>query len=200
MASRQTRRDDLPNMHGVRLLLLSFLWESLWGSTSCLRDLVISINFPPLPPFSFLQHEKSPSPVISRTRGGDSTSSSERPDAEAASPTTRSRPVTRSMGQGEVCGLGTEVPSSPHRKAKRPRLCSSSSSDSSARAFFDPLAQHRDWCPWVNEVKEAVALGAGGDRLEGKADLGWQAVLKVLQASRQSETPAHLESESSPHP
>ncbi|KAM6436314.1 zinc finger C3HC-type protein 1 [Liasis olivaceus] len=146
-------------------------------------------------PLGSEQHEKSPSPVISRTRGGDSTSSSERPDAEAASPTTRSRPVTRSMGQGEVCGLGTEVPSSPHRKAKRPRLCSSSSSDSSARAFFDPLAQHRDWCPWVNEVKEAVALGAGGDCLEGKADLGWQAVLKVLQASRQSERPAHLESE-----
>uniref|UniRef100_A0A670YZ09 Zinc finger C3HC-type containing 1 n=1 Tax=Pseudonaja textilis TaxID=8673 RepID=A0A670YZ09_PSETE len=142
---------------------------------------------------SFLQHEKSPSPVISRARGGDSFS--EHPEAEAASPTPRSRPVTRSMGHGEACGPGAEVPSSPHRKAKRPRLYSSSSSDSLTRVFFDPLAQHRDWCPWVNEVKEATGLGTKGDSLEEKADRGWQVVLKVLQASRQSEKPAHLESE-----
>ncbi|XP_058046622.1 zinc finger C3HC-type protein 1 [Ahaetulla prasina] len=145
-------------------------------------------------PLGSEQHEKSPSPVISRTRGGDSFS--ERPEAEAASPTTRSRPVTRSMGHGEVGGLGAEVPSSPHRKSKRPRLYSSSSSDSSTRVFFDPLAQHRDWCPWINEVKEATGLGTKGDSLEEKADRGWQVVLKVLQASRQSEKPAHLESES----
>ncbi|XP_070587309.1 zinc finger C3HC-type protein 1-like [Erythrolamprus reginae] len=140
------------------------------------------------------QHEKSPSPVISRVRGGDSIS--ERPEAEAASPTTRSRPVTRSMGHGEACGPGAEVPSSPHRKAKRPRLYSSSSSDSSTRVYFDPLAQHRDWCPWVSEVKESAGLGPKGDSPEEKGDHGWQAVLKVLQVSRKSEKPSHLESES----
>lgn len=43
---------------------------------------------------------------------------------EAASPTLRNRPVTRSMGQGET----VDVPSSPVRRAKRARLCSSSSS------------------------------------------------------------------------
>ncbi|XP_026545006.1 nuclear-interacting partner of ALK isoform X2 [Notechis scutatus] len=145
-------------------------------------------------PLGSEQHEKSPSPVISRTRGGDSFS--EHPEAEAASPTPRSRPVTRSMGHGEACGPGAEVPSSPHRKAKRPRLYSSGSSDSLTRVFFDPLAQHRDWCPWVNEVKEATGLGTKGDSLEEKADRGWQVVLKVLQASGQSEKPAHLESES----
>ncbi|ETE58672.1 Nuclear-interacting partner of ALK, partial [Ophiophagus hannah] len=30
--------------------------------------------------------------------------------------------------------------------------------------------QHRDWCPWVNEVKEATGLGTKGDSLEEKAD------------------------------
>ncbi|KAK9400276.1 nuclear-interacting partner of ALK [Crotalus adamanteus] len=145
-------------------------------------------------PLGLEQHEKSPSPVTSRTRGGDSCS--ERPEAEPPSPTTRSRPVTRSMGHGDVCGLGAEVPSSPHRRAKRPRLYSSSSSDSMTRVYFDPLAQHRDWCPWVNEVKEATVLGTKGDFLEKKAERGWQVVMKVLQASRQSDKPAHLESES----
>lgn len=48
----------------------------------------------------------------------------DRSELEVASPTLRSRPVTRSMGQGE----NVEVPSSPLRRAKRARLCSSSSS------------------------------------------------------------------------
>ncbi|XP_062990693.1 zinc finger C3HC-type protein 1 [Elgaria multicarinata webbii] len=143
-------------------------------------------------PLGAEQPEKSPSPVIGRVRSFDSSSSGERPDAEAASPLTRSRPVTRSMGQGDVGGLGAEVPSSPHRRAKRARLCSSSSSDSSARSLFDPLSQHRDWCPWVNAAKETVA---GEGHVEGTADLGWQVVLKTLQASRSSDRPAEAESE-----
>uniref|UniRef100_A0ACB8FMC8 Nuclear-interacting partner of ALK n=1 Tax=Sphaerodactylus townsendi TaxID=933632 RepID=A0ACB8FMC8_9SAUR len=132
-------------------------------------------------------------------RSWDSSSSSERLDGEASSPNTRSRPVTRSMGQGEVCGLGTEVPSSPHRKAKRARLCSSSSSDSSARSFFSPESQHRDWCPWVNPVKGTEPSGNSEDQADGmprKADLGWQAVLKVLLACKQTEGLADAESES----
>lgn len=48
----------------------------------------------------------------------------DRGELEVASPTLRSRPITRSMGQGD----SVEVPSSPLRKAKRARLCSSSSS------------------------------------------------------------------------
>nr|XP_056702608.1 zinc finger C3HC-type protein 1 [Euleptes europaea] len=151
-----------------------------------------------LPLGSEQQPEKSPSPVISRMRSWDSSSSSERLDGEAASPTTRSRPVTRSMGQGEVCGLGTDVPSSPHRKAKRARLCSSSSSDSSARSFFSPESQHRDWCPWINQVKEMETSENSEDQTDGmprKADLGWQAVLKVLLASKQTDGLAETESE-----
>ncbi|XP_077196514.1 zinc finger C3HC-type protein 1 isoform X2 [Paroedura picta] len=146
-------------------------------------------------PLGCEQREKSPSPSISRMRSWDSSSSSERLDGEAASPTTRTRPVTRSMGQGEMSGLGTEVSSSPHRKAKRARLCSSSSSDSSARSFFNPVSQHRDWCPWVNEMETS---GNSEDQADGtgrKADLGWQVVLKVLLSSKQTDRLVDMESE-----
>ncbi|XP_054844535.1 zinc finger C3HC-type protein 1 [Eublepharis macularius] len=145
------------------------------------------------------QREKSPSPVISRMRSWDSSTPGERLDGEAASPTTRSRPVTRSMGQGEACGLGAEVPSSPHRRAKRARLCSSGSSDSCTRSFFSPVSQHRDWCPWVNAVKETDASENNRGQVDGvlrKADLGWQVVLKVLLASKQTDGLAEMESES----
>uniref|UniRef100_A0A480PJN7 Nuclear-interacting partner of ALK isoform 2 n=1 Tax=Sus scrofa TaxID=9823 RepID=A0A480PJN7_PIG len=72
------------------------------------------------------QAERSPGPIVTRTRSWDSSSPIDRPEPEAASPTTRTRPVTRSMGTGDTAGL--EVPSSPLRRAKRARLCSSSSS------------------------------------------------------------------------
>lgn len=72
------------------------------------------------------QAERSPGPIFSRTRSWDSSSPVDRPEPEAASPTTRTRPVTRSMGTGDTSGL--EVPSSPLRRAKRARFCSSSSS------------------------------------------------------------------------
>ncbi|NXJ10060.1 NIPA protein, partial [Odontophorus gujanensis] len=127
------------------------------------------------------QQEKSPSPSISRSHGSDPPSSPmERGgELEAASPTQRSRPITRSMGQGD----NVEVPSSPLRRAKRPRLCSSSSSDTSQRSFFNPSSQHRDWCPWVNTVE-------GGEAPEdpemepAKGEPGWQVVLSILLASR----------------
>lgn len=79
----------------------------------------------------FLQPERSPGPVVSRTRSWDSSSPVDRAEPEATSPTTRTRPVTRSMGTGDTAGL--EVPSSPLRRAKRARLCSSSSSVRPAR-------------------------------------------------------------------
>lgn len=63
-----------------------------------------------------------------RARSWDSLSPMDRTEPEAASPTPRNRPVTRSMGQGD----SVEVPSSPHRRAKRARLCSSSSSVSAS--------------------------------------------------------------------
>lgn len=74
--------------------------------------------------FPHWQPEKSPSPATSRPRGWDSPIPMDRSDFEVASPTPRNRPITRSMGTGD----SVEVPSSPLRRAKRARLCSSSSS------------------------------------------------------------------------
>uniref|UniRef100_A0A8B9EZG7 Zinc finger C3HC-type containing 1 n=1 Tax=Anser cygnoides TaxID=8845 RepID=A0A8B9EZG7_ANSCY len=126
------------------------------------------------------QQEKSPSPAVSRPRAWDSASPVERGESEAAGPTPRSRPVTRSMGQGEAA---VDVPSSPVRRAKRARLCSSGSSDASSRSFFDPSSQHRDWCPWVNAVEGAEAPDDSAAQKEPpKAEPGWQAILNVLLA------------------
>ncbi|KFZ68730.1 Nuclear-interacting partner of ALK, partial [Podiceps cristatus] len=135
-----------------------------------------------LPPGSEQQHEKSPSLVISRLRGWDSPVPVDRADLEAASPTPRSRPVTRSMGQWD----SVEVPSSPLRRAKRARLCSSSSSDTSLRSFFDPSSQHRDWCPWVNAVEGGGAPEDTTAQAEepAKAEPGWRVVLNTLLATR----------------
>ncbi|NXT33817.1 NIPA protein, partial [Pelecanoides urinatrix] len=135
-----------------------------------------------LPPGSE-QHEKSPSPAISRPRGWDSPIPMDRGELEVASPTLRSRPVTRSMGQGD----NVEVPSSPLRRAKRARLCSSSSSDTSLRSFFDPSSQHRDWCPWVNAAEGGEALEDTVTQTEkepAKAEPGWRVVLNTLLATR----------------
>uniref|UniRef100_A0A2K6UMV3 Zinc finger C3HC-type containing 1 n=1 Tax=Saimiri boliviensis boliviensis TaxID=39432 RepID=A0A2K6UMV3_SAIBB len=140
------------------------------------------------------QAEKSPGPIVSRTRSWDSSSPVDRPEPEAASPTTRTRPVTRSMGTGDTPGL--EVPSSPLRKAKRARLCSSSSSDTSSRSFFDPTSQHRDWCPWVNITlgKESRENGGTEPDASTPAEPGWKAVLTILLAHKQSSQPAETDS------
>ncbi|KAG2459854.1 UBE2H enzyme, partial [Polypterus senegalus] len=73
------------------------------------------------------------SPTLFRTRSRDSPS----PIDETSGQLFRTkRPVTRSMGQGEVANIAAEVPSSPQRKAKRMRLCSSSSSVRICFAYF----------------------------------------------------------------
>ncbi|XP_035866800.1 nuclear-interacting partner of ALK isoform X1 [Phyllostomus discolor] len=140
------------------------------------------------------QAERSPGPIFSRTRSWDSSSPVDRTEPEAASPTTRTRPVTRSMGTGDSSGL--EVPSSPVRRAKRARLCSSSSSDTSPRSFFDPTSQHRDWCPWVNITLGKETRENGGTEADASspAEPGWKAVLDVLLAHKQSSQPAETDS------
>ncbi|XP_068405548.1 zinc finger C3HC-type protein 1 isoform X1 [Eschrichtius robustus] len=142
----------------------------------------------------FLQAERSPGPIVSRTRSWDSSSPVDRPEPEAASPTTRTRPVTRSMGTGDTTGL--EVPSSPLRRAKRARLCSSSSSDTSSRSFFDPTSQHRDWCPWVNITFGKETRENGGTEVDAStpAEPGWKAVLNILLAHKESNQPAEADS------
>ncbi|NXO04774.1 NIPA protein, partial [Rhinopomastus cyanomelas] len=138
-----------------------------------------------LPPGSE-QPEKSPSLATSRSRGWDSPVPVDRGDSEVTSPALRNRPVTRSMGSGE----SVEVPSSPLRRAKRARLCSSSSSDTSSRSFFDPSSQHRDWCPWVNAVEGGEALKDPETQTKkepAKAEPGWRVVLHTLLATRKCE-------------
>ncbi|NXO87474.1 NIPA protein, partial [Sitta europaea] len=133
------------------------------------------------------QHEKSPSPAVSRPRGWDSPSCLDRGEQDGSGPALRSRPVTRSMGQGDT----VEVPSSPLRRAKRARLCSSSSSDNSSRSFFHPSSQHRDWCPWVSteEGEESLEDSASQTQKEpGKAEPGWEVVLKKLLGIRKCDT------------
>ncbi|NXK09754.1 NIPA protein, partial [Herpetotheres cachinnans] len=134
-------------------------------------------------PLGSEQHEKSPSPAMSRPRGWDSPIPMDRSELEVASPTLRNRPITRSMGQGD----NVEVPSSPLRRPKRARLCSSSSSDTSLRSFFDPSSQHRDWCPWVNTVEGGEALEDTMTQTEKepvKPEPGWRVVLNTLLATR----------------
>ncbi|XP_057245000.1 zinc finger C3HC-type protein 1-like, partial [Malurus melanocephalus] len=86
------------------------------------------------------------------------------------------------MGQGDTM----EVPSSPVRRAKRARLCSSSSSDAAVRSFFHPSSQHRDWCPWVSSEEEFQDDGT--DKEPGKAVPGWELVLRRLLGIRKCDT------------
>ncbi|NWU86639.1 NIPA protein, partial [Onychorhynchus coronatus] len=133
------------------------------------------------------QREKSPSPSVSRpaSRGWDSPGSMDRGELEVSSPTLRSRPVTRSMGQGDTM----EVPSSPIRRAKRARLCCSGSSDTSVRNFFHPVSQHRDWCPWVSTEEGQESLEDAASQVEkpGKAEPGWKMVLNTLLGTRRGD-------------
>ena len=47
---------------------------------------------------------------------------------------------------------------------------------------FDPLAQHRDWCPWISVGKENVDPGAIPfmDRDMTLYQQGWKAALDLL--------------------
>ncbi|XP_039616929.1 nuclear-interacting partner of ALK [Polypterus senegalus] len=140
------------------------------------------------------QGDIASSPTLFRTRSRDSPS----PIDETSGQLFRTkRPVTRSMGQGEVANIAAEVPSSPQRKAKRMRLCSSSSSDTPAsRSFFDPVCQHKDWCPWVKAVDAKGISGvvsAQGDmpsltKNTEKPEPGWKEALKVFLSMKKSES------------
>ncbi|XP_044135923.1 nuclear-interacting partner of ALK [Bufo gargarizans] len=138
--------------------------------------------------------EQSPSLASTPLRSGGSSVSPE-------SDTVRSRPVTRSMGHGDGQGATSEMYSSPHRRAKRPRLCSTSSTDSSPKGCFEPLSQHKSWCPWLTVVK-------GGDKGKSEAKengnsdqialAGWKEVLRVLLGEEKSRTRLGADSSSVP--
>ncbi|NXM79117.1 NIPA protein, partial [Serilophus lunatus] len=131
-----------------------------------------------LPPGS--EQEKSPAAAPCRPRGWDC--APERGEAEGSSAGPRSRPVTRSMAQGDAA----EPAASPPRRAKRARL----GSDSSSRSFFHPSSQHRDWCPWVSTGEGEGALDAAPSRGEkaGKEEPGWEVVLNILLGTRKRDS------------
>ncbi|XP_069020914.1 zinc finger C3HC-type protein 1 [Embiotoca jacksoni] len=127
------------------------------------------------------QGEGTSSPVALRARSRDSTSPSE----DLPSPLTRGkRSATRSRGQGD--GSGTEGAASLHPPK---RLCLSSAGGPDGplhKNAFDPLAQHRDWCPWISVGKENVNPGAisfldGGSALHQQ---GWKAALDLLMPTK----------------
>ncbi|XP_075713646.1 zinc finger C3HC-type protein 1 [Rhinoderma darwinii] len=138
--------------------------------------------------------EQSPSLANTQVRSGGSSVSPE-------SDSVRSRPVTRSMGQGDNPGAASEMYSSPHRKAKRPRLCSSGSTDSSPKGCLDPLNQHRSWCPWLI-VEQGGEKGKSEAKKNGNSDqsaaAGWKEVLRVLLGEEKSRTPLEADSSSVP--
>ncbi|XP_043569940.1 nuclear-interacting partner of ALK isoform X2 [Chiloscyllium plagiosum] len=138
------------------------------------------------------QQETSPSPVGARTRSRDVHSPTlvDRCESDSISSHLRNkRPVTRSMGQGDTS-------SSPQRKPKRMRLSSSTSSDST-RGYFNPVSQHRDWCPWVRKTLELedkpcdLEPGEQTPLLDSseKTELGWKESLWVLLSLNATQTP-----------
>ncbi|XP_035379680.1 nuclear-interacting partner of ALK [Electrophorus electricus] len=128
------------------------------------------------------QSESSSSPLVVRTRSRDSPSPSEEMRGK--------RPVTRSRGHGD--GLMAEMPSSPQRKTKRPRLSSASSPEGLLhRNLFDPVAQHRNWCPWVNVVGDNWSLDTTLS-VECETELpqsGWRMALQLLLTMKRSISP-----------
>uniref|UniRef100_A0A665WQL6 Zinc finger, C3HC-type containing 1 n=1 Tax=Echeneis naucrates TaxID=173247 RepID=A0A665WQL6_ECHNA len=118
------------------------------------------------------------SPVALRARSRDSPSPSE----ELPSPLTRGkRPATRSRLQGD--NSGADGAASMQHPPKRLCLSSFGAPDGLLhKNAFDPLAQHRDWCPWISAGKENVdpgtipALGGGS----ASHQQGWKAALDLL--------------------
>ncbi|KAL0963055.1 hypothetical protein UPYG_G00349130 [Umbra pygmaea] len=134
------------------------------------------------------QHEGNPTALVVRTRSRDSPSPSEEP----ASPLPKGkRPLTRSRVQGD----GTESEgtasgaSSPQRNPKRLCLSPSSSLEGPLQKnIFDPLAQHRDWCPWVNVYEKMQPITDDIPLLgqDGEPQLGWKTALNLFLTMKKS--------------
>ncbi|XP_071358666.1 zinc finger C3HC-type protein 1 [Trachinotus anak] len=130
------------------------------------------------------QGEGISSPAALRARSRDSPSPSE----ELPSPLTRGkRPATRSRGQGD--NSGADGAPGLHHPPKRLCLSSFGGPDGLLhRNAFDPLAQHRDWCPWISAGKEnvdprAIPAVEGGPTSHQQ---GWKVALDLLLPMKKS--------------
>ncbi|CAB1438547.1 unnamed protein product [Pleuronectes platessa] len=128
--------------------------------------------------------EGNSSPVGLRSRSRDSPS----PIEEQPSPLTRGkRSATRGKGLGDTSA--PDGAASPPQPLKRLRLSSVGGADDLLhRNTFDPLAQHRDWCPWISVGKENVHPGTirfldGGSALHQQ---GWKAALDLLMPMKKN--------------
>ncbi|XP_034529166.1 nuclear-interacting partner of ALK isoform X2 [Notolabrus celidotus] len=128
------------------------------------------------------QGEGTSSPVGLRARSRDSPSPSE----DMPSPLTRGkRAATRNQGQGD--NSGAEGTSSPQNPPKRMCLSSVGATDGLLhKNSFDPLAQHRDWCPWVSVGKENVAPRTIPFLDGGLHQQGWKAALDLLMPMKKN--------------
>ncbi|XP_034719787.1 nuclear-interacting partner of ALK [Etheostoma cragini] len=134
------------------------------------------------------QSEGTTSPVSLRARSRDSPSPSEEPP----SPLPRGkRSATRNRGQGDASG--TDGAASLHHPPKRLCLSSVGGPDGLLhKNVFDPLAQHRDWCPWICAGKENVDPGEN-PVLDGVSELnqqGWKAALDLLMPMKKNSSTA----------
>ncbi|XP_071772113.1 zinc finger C3HC-type protein 1 [Centroberyx gerrardi] len=143
------------------------------------------------------QGEGTSSPLVLRARSRDSPSPSE----ELPSPLTRGkRNATRGRGQGD--SSVADGTASPQHTPKRLRLSSAGGPDGPLhRNAFDPLAQHRDWCPWVNVGKENANPGAI-PLLDGDYALhqqGWKAALDLLMPMKKNSNTGERSPAQGPH-
>lgn len=130
------------------------------------------------------QGDGTTSLVALRARSRDSPSPSE----DLPSPLSRGkRPATRSRGHGD--NSGGDGAANLHHPPKRLCLSSAGGPDGLLhKNAFDPLAQHRDWCPWITVGKENLDPGAvpflGG--VSALHQQGWKAALNLLMPMKKN--------------
>ncbi|XP_075886299.1 zinc finger C3HC-type protein 1 [Nelusetta ayraudi] len=134
------------------------------------------------------QAEGASSPVALRARSRDSPSPSE----ELPSPLTRGkRTATRARIQGDNSAADGASPL--HHPPKRLCLPSLGGPDELLhKNTFDPLAQHRDWCPWIFVGKENVDPGTIpllGENVASNQQ-GWKVALDLLVPIKNSNSAA----------
>ncbi|XP_031714944.1 zinc finger C3HC-type protein 1 [Anarrhichthys ocellatus] len=133
------------------------------------------------------QSEGTSSPVSLRARSRDSPSPSE--ELQSSSPRGK-RSATRGRGHGD--NSGSDGAASLHPPPKRLCLSFGGPDGLLHRNTFDPLAQHRDWCPWVSVGKENVDPGSIPclDGVSALHQQGWKAALDLLMPMRRNSNTA----------
>ncbi|XP_056434226.1 nuclear-interacting partner of ALK [Gadus chalcogrammus] len=129
------------------------------------------------------QVESPLSATLLRSRSKDSPGPNEEPQC----------PLPKGKRHASGRGRGSEGAASPVNTPKRVRLSSAGGPDGPLQKnVFDPLAQHRDWCPWVNVVKEDTNRGAIPLLQEDSVlhQQGWKAALDLLVPMKKNSNPS----------